>query len=61
MEIQGKEREIAASVFRESHSLRAGYSLLRILEDARRVGEVTPFDAFVMEWAALAISAPRLR
>ena len=54
--IQEKERRIAASVFRESHSLRAGYSLLRILEDARRVGEVTPFDAFVMEWAALAIS-----
>jgi hypothetical protein len=54
--IQGTERQIAASVFRESHSLRAGYSLLRILEDARRVGEVTPFDAFVMEWAALAIS-----
>jgi hypothetical protein len=54
--IQEDERQIAASVFRESHSLRAGYSLLRILEDARRVGEVTPFDAFVMEWAALAIS-----
>ena len=49
-------RRIAETVFRESHSLRAGYSLLRILEDARRTGAMAPFDAFVMEWAALAAS-----
>jgi hypothetical protein len=54
--IEERERRIAESVFRESHSLRAGYGILRILEDSRRVGVVTPFDAFVMEWAALAIS-----
>ncbi|WP_438025440.1 hypothetical protein [Sorangium sp. So ce233] len=54
--IETRDRDIAAAVFKESHSLRAGYSLLRILDDARRVGALTPFDIFVMEWAALAIS-----
>ncbi len=47
-------RRIVASVFEHSHSLRAGYTLLRILDDAKRTGPMTPFDAFVMEWAAVA-------
>jgi hypothetical protein len=47
-------QRVVASIFKESHSLRAGYTLLRILDDAKRTGAMTPFDAFVMEWAALA-------
>jgi hypothetical protein len=54
--IQPKDREMAAAVFKDSHSLRAGYAILRILDDARRVGALSPFDVFVLEWAALAVS-----
>lgn len=54
--IEERDRDIAAAVFEHSHSLRAGYSLLRILDDARRIGALTPFDVFVIEWAALAMS-----
>lgn len=56
---QGLSKEafdIAAEVFLESHSLRGGYALLQMLDVARRSGPITPFDAFVTEWAALATS-----
>jgi hypothetical protein len=36
--------------------MRAGYALLRLAEEADRVWQLSPFDAFVMEWAALGIS-----
>lgn len=54
--IKQADRDMAVAVFEESHSLRAGYAILRILDDARRVGSLTPFDVFVLEWAALAVS-----
>ncbi len=54
--IEEGDWRVAAAVFQFGHSLRAGYSVLRILDNARRVGVLTPFDVFVMEWAALAVS-----
>ncbi len=54
--ITKRAQDIAAKVFLKSHSLRGGYAMLQMLDDARRSGPVTAFDAFVMEWAALATS-----
>jgi hypothetical protein len=51
-----QDAEACANVFMQSHSLRAGYAIIRLAEEADRVWQLGPFDAFVMEWAALAVS-----
>jgi hypothetical protein len=50
------DAEACAAVFLHSHSLRAGYALVRLAEEADRIWQLSPFDGFVMEWAALAVS-----
>lgn len=48
-----KDREAAEIAYSISHSPRAAYAMLRMQEGADRVARLSPFDAFVMEWAAL--------
>lgn len=50
------DAEACAEVFTHSHSLRAGYAIIRLAEDADRIWQLGPFDAFVLEWTALAVS-----
>jgi hypothetical protein len=50
------DAEACADVFLQSHSLRAGYAIIRLADDADRVFQLNHFDAFVLEWAALAVS-----
>jgi hypothetical protein len=50
------DADACASVFQQSHSLRAGYAIIRLADEADRVWQLSPFDAFVLEWAALAVS-----
>jgi hypothetical protein len=49
-------RRVAERLFMTSHSLRGAHTLLGFMELRHRVSELSPLDAFVMEWAALAIS-----
>lgn len=51
-----KSRRVVESLFMESHSLRGAHTLLGFMETSHRAVGLSPFDAFVMEWAALAIS-----
>jgi hypothetical protein len=50
------DADVAAEIFLGSHSLRAGYAIVRLADEAGRVWQLSPFDAFVLEWAALAVS-----
>jgi hypothetical protein len=51
-----EDAQICAAVFRNSHSLRAGHAIVGFAAEAARIWQLSPFDAFVMEWAALAVS-----
>jgi hypothetical protein len=52
--LAGEDREICAQVLEESHSLQAAVSILGFRDQADRYWRLDPFEAFVIEWAALA-------
>ncbi len=50
----GPERVVFAEHLRKSHAVQAGVRLLQFAREADRLWRLTPFEAFVVEWAALA-------
>ena len=52
----GVERAVFALHLRKSHAVQAGVRLLQFAHEADRIWRLTPFEAFVIEWAALAAS-----
>jgi hypothetical protein len=50
----GPERVVFAEHLRKSHAVQAGVRLLQFASEADRLWRLTPFEAFVVEWAALA-------
>lgn len=55
-DLGAEAREICEYVLAESHSLQAGVSILRLRDQADRAWRLDPFEAFTVEWAALAAS-----
>jgi hypothetical protein len=49
-------RRVAEILFQQSHSLRGAHSLLQFMGLTHRIAPLDPFERFVLEWAALAIS-----
>jgi hypothetical protein len=55
-DLEAEARDVCALVLAESHSLQAGVSILRLRDQADHAWRLDPFEAFTIEWAALAAS-----